>query len=141
VDWSPRTSEAVALAVIGLGLALAVLLLDSAGRILVGAAAVLLLALAARDLALRPRLSAGPAGLVVRGLTGRRELSWAGLRIGVRTTRRWGIPGRTLELDTAQGPDDDGVLVVLGRRDLGADPAAVARALHELDPRSGAPPS
>jgi hypothetical protein len=35
---------------------------------------------------------------------------------------------------TAAGPDDDGVLVVLGRRDLGADPQDVARALRELDP-------
>lgn len=134
MDWSPRPAEAVALAVIGLGLGLAVLQLDAAGRILVGAAALLLLVLAARDLVLRPRLSAGPAGVVVRRLSGRRELAWAGLRIGVRTTRRWGITGRTLELDTAQGPDDDGVLVVLGRRDLGTDPAAVARTLQEMNP-------
>jgi hypothetical protein len=41
---------------------------------------------------------------------------------------------RTLELDTATGPQDDGVLVILGRRDLGADPAEVARALRALDP-------
>lgn len=134
MDWSPRTAEAIALAVVGLGLALAVFLLDHPGRVLVGAAALLLLALAARDLVLRPRLSAGPAGVVVRGLSGRRELAWAGLRIGVRTTRRWGVTGRLLELDTAQGPDDDGVLVVLGRRDLGTDPAAVAAKLQELNP-------
>jgi hypothetical protein len=38
------------------------------------------------------------------------------------------------ELDTAAGPDDDGVLVVLGRRDLGADPEQVARELRALDP-------
>jgi hypothetical protein len=44
--------------------------------------------------------------------------------------------GRTLELDTASGPDDDGLLVVLGRRDLGADPDEVARALQALDPTS-----
>lgn len=137
VDWSPRTAEAVALAVVGVGLALAVLLLDPAGRILVGAAALLLLALAARDLVLRPRLSAGPAGVVVRGLAGRRELAWAGLRIGVRTTRRWGVTGQVLELDTARSPDDDGVLVVLGRRDLGTDPAAVARALQQMNPARG----
>jgi hypothetical protein len=43
---------------------------------------------------------------------------------------------RTLELDTAAGPDDDGVLVVLGRRDLGTDPDDVARALRALDPRA-----
>lgn len=136
MDWSPRASEAAALGVVGLGLALAVVLVDATGRILVGAAAVLLIALAARDLLLRPRLSAGPAGVVVRTLTGRHELSWSALRVRVRTTRRWGITGRTLELDTAQGPDDDGTLVVLGRRDLGADPVDVASALHRLAPRS-----
>jgi hypothetical protein len=32
------------------------------------------------------------------------------------------------------GPDDEGVLVVLGRRDLGADPQEVAQALRDLDP-------
>jgi hypothetical protein len=52
----------------------------------------------------------------------------------VRETRRFGVRSRTLELDTAAGPDDDGVLVVLGRRDLGADPEEVARALRALDP-------
>ena len=46
----------------------------------------------------------------------------------------WGVRGRTLELDTAAGPDDDGVLVILGRRDLGTDPEDVARALRDLDP-------
>ena len=52
----------------------------------------------------------------------------------VRETRRLGVRGRTLELDTGGGPDDPGVLVVLGRRDLGADPEEVARALRALDP-------
>ncbi len=134
MDWSPRASEAVALGVVGLGLALAVIAVDTAGRLLVGAAALLLLAMAARDLLVRPRLSAGPAGVVVRTLTGRHELPWATVRVRVRTTRRWGLTGRTLELDTAQDPDDDGTLVVLGRRDLGADPVDVARALEQLRP-------
>src|SRR4051794_38945337 len=58
VQWSPRPAETVALTAIGLGLALAVLLVDPAGRILLGAAALLVFALAARDALLRPRLSA-----------------------------------------------------------------------------------
>jgi hypothetical protein len=57
--------------------------------------------------------------------------------VRVRETRRLGMRGRTLELDTSPGPDDDGVLVVLGRRDLGVDPGEVARALRELDPNAG----
>jgi hypothetical protein len=56
------------------------------------------------------------------------------LGVRVRETRRLGVRGRTLELDTASGPDDDGVLIVLGRRDLGADPDEVARTLRALDP-------
>jgi hypothetical protein len=122
------------LAVLGLGLALAVVFLDAAGRVLVGAGALLLVALAVRDLLTRPRLAAGPDGVDVRGLTGGTHLPWARLRVRVRETRRFGMRGRTLELDTASGPDDDGLLVVLGRRDLGADPDEVARALRSLDP-------
>lgn len=135
MQWSPRVGETVALGAIGLGLALAVLAVDTAGRLLVGAAALLVLGLAARDLLLRPRLQAGPAGVVVRRLGGRTELSWPRLRIEVRTTRRLGVKNRVLELDTADGPDDDGTLVLLSRRDLGADPEDVARALHGLAPQ------
>ena len=99
----------------------------------------LVLALAARDALLRPRLTAGPDGVDVRTLSGRRHLPWRGLRVQVRATKRWGVRSRTLELDTAQGPDDDGVLVLLGRRDLGADPEEVARALQALAPSGGSP--
>jgi hypothetical protein len=122
------------LTVLGLGLALGAVLLDAAGRVLVGAAALLLLVLAVRDLLTRPRLTAGPDGVDVRTLTGGIHLPWARLRVRVREVRRLGVRGRTLELDTAAEPDDDGLLVVLGRRDLGADPGEVARALGTLDP-------
>jgi len=134
VQWSPRTGETVALVAVGAGLALSLVVLDAAGRVLVGLGALLVLVLAARDLLARPRLAAGPDGVDVRTLTGGRHLPWPGLRVDVRETRRFGVRGRTLELDTVGGPDDPGVLVVLGRRDLGADPAEVARALRALDP-------
>jgi hypothetical protein len=52
----------------------------------------------------------------------------------VRATKRWGVRSRTLELDTAAGPDDEGVLVLLGRRDLGTDPDEVARVLRAMSP-------
>jgi hypothetical protein len=135
VQWSPRIGETAALGAVGVGLALAVVAVDAAGRLLVGAAALLVLLLTARDLLVRPRLAAGPHGLVVRTLGGRSELPWPGLRVQVRTTRRFGISNRVLELDTASGPDDAGVLVLLGRRDLGTDPEEVARTLRGLDPR------
>src|SRR3954451_15034221 len=133
-EWSPPTGGTGALGGLGLRLALAVAFLDAAGQVLVGTGALLLLALAARDLLARPRLAAGPDGVDVRGLTGGTHLPWARLRVRVRETRRLGLRGRTLELDTASGPDDEGVLVVLGRRDLGADPGEVASALRALDP-------
>lgn len=135
MQWSPRGGETAALGAIGLGLAIAVVAVDTAGRLLLGAAAVLVLALVARDVVLRPRLAAGPDGVVVRTLGGRQALPWPAVRVRVRATRRWGLRSRLLELDTAEGPEDVGVLVLLGRRDLGADPEEVARALRELDPR------
>jgi hypothetical protein len=134
MQWSPRPAETVALVAVALGLGLALVVLDAPGRVLVGAGALLLLVLAARDVLARPRLTAGPDGVHVRTWTGRRHLPWTGLRLRVRESRRFGVPSRTLELDTAAGPDDEGVLVVLGRRDLGADPVEVARALRALDP-------
>jgi hypothetical protein len=137
VQWSPRPGETAALGVVGLGLALAALFLDTAGRVLVGAGVLLVLLLVARDLMARPRLSAGPDGVDVRSWSRARHLPWRGLRVHVQVTRRLGVRSRTLELDTAAGPDDEGVLVVLGRRDLGADPDEVARALRALDPTAG----
>jgi hypothetical protein len=136
VEWSPRSGETVVLATLGVVLGLVTLLLDPLGRVLVGTAAVLLLALAARDRLLRPRLAARPAGVAVRRLTGTTELPWARLQVRVRDSRRWGLRSRLLELDTAAEPDDDGDLVLLGRRDLGADPGEVARVLRALRPGS-----
>lgn len=133
MQWSPRRAETVGLVVLGLALALAVLVVDPVGRVLVGTGAVLVLAVALRDVLTRPRLAAGPDGVDVRNLSGGLHLPWGRLRVRVRETRRLGLRGRTLELDTS-GPEEDGLLVVLGRRDLGADPVAVAQALQSLDP-------
>jgi hypothetical protein len=137
MQWSPRRGETAALASVAAGLALALLVLDAPGRVLVGTAVLLLLAVVAHDLWARPRLTAGPDGIDVRTWTGRRHLPWPLIRMRVRVTRRLGVRSRTLELDTAAGPDDDGVLVVLGRRELGADPEEVAQALRALDPTRG----
>ncbi|MGY1734231.1 PH domain-containing protein [Geodermatophilus sp. SYSU D01045] len=134
MQWSARTAETVTLGLGGVLLTLAALGLDAAGRVLVGAAGVLLVGTALRDVVLRPRLAADDAGVVVRTLAGRTRLPWAGLRVRLRTTRRLGVRSRLLELDTAAHPDDEGTLVLLGRRDLGTDPAAVARALEALRP-------
>jgi hypothetical protein len=127
VHWSPRPGEVVATAVAGLVLGLAVPLVDPVGRVLVGAAALLLLGLAAHDTVLRPRLQTRDEGVTVRTPTGPITIGWPQLRARVRTPRRWGLRARTLELEDAA---DDAVLVVLGRRELGTDPEAVAEALH-----------
>jgi hypothetical protein len=137
VTWSTRTTETVLSAAMGLLFAAGVAVVaDAPGRVLLAVGSALFLAQAARDLLQRPRLAAGPDGVRVRRLAGGVHLPWGPLRIDVRETRRLGLRTPTLELDTASGPDDDGVLVVLGRRDLGAQPAAVARQLRELDPRA-----
>ena len=127
MQWAPRAGEVVATAVAGTGLALAVLLVDPLGRVLVGGAALLLLTLAAHDALLRPRLQAGPDGVTLRALTGPTTIPWIRLRVRVRTQRRWGMRSRTLEFEDRA---EDAVLVVLGRRELGTDPEAVAAALH-----------
>lgn len=135
MQWSPRPAETAALMAVGVGLALGTVAVDTPGRILLGAAALMVLGIAAHDLLLRPRLAIRASGVVVRQLSGRRELPWAELRVRVRTARRLGVATHALELDITAGPDDDGALVVLGRRDLGADPAEVAAALRAFDPR------
>lgn len=135
MSWTTRTAETLLSTAGGVAFLVASLAIaDSPGRVLVVLGAALLLGHAARDLLLRPRLQAGPGGVDVRRLSGRLHLPWGRLDVRVRETRRLGLRTLTLELDTAAGPDDDGVLVVLGRRDLGEDPAAVARRLRELDP-------
>ena len=127
MQWATRTGEVVGTAALGLVLALAVPLVDPVGRVLLGGAAVLLLAVAAHDGLLRPRLQAGDDGVAVRTLSGTTTISWPRLQVRVRDQRRWGLRTHTLELEDRA---DDAVLVVLGRRDLGAEPAVVAEALH-----------
>ncbi|MGY2083520.1 PH domain-containing protein [Blastococcus sp. SYSU DS0539] len=134
MQWSPPAYVPALLAASAVLLGAATVLLDTAGRVLVGGAALLLVALAAREALLRPRLRTGADGVEVRTLTGGRVLPWALLRVQVRSARRWGTTVRMLELETDTGPDDDGVLVVLGRWDLGADPEAVARELARAAP-------
>ena len=131
MQWSPPALVPAALATVGVSLGAVTLVMDTAGRILVGGAAALLLALAGREALLRPRLAAGPDGVEVRTLAGRRLLPWGFLRVHVRAARRWGTTVRTLELETCPpAEDDDGLLVVLGRWELGDDPRVVAAALE-----------
>ena len=122
MQWSTRRGETLAAGAVAVLLGAGALLADQLGRVLVGAAALLLLGVVVRDLVLRPRLRADEDQVVVRTLGGTRVIPRERLLSRVRTARRLGLRTTTLELeDTA----DDTVLVVLGRRDLGADPERV----------------
>ena len=140
MQWSPKPlrTALVAVAAVVLVVAAALLVVDWPGRILVGLAAVGLAADATRDLVVRPRLSAGPEGVVVRTWAGARLLPWHGLRARVRTSRRLGVLTSTLEIDVDPSVTEDDVLIVLGRRDVGAPVEEVARRLREMNP--AAPP-
>ena len=134
--WSPkpiRTAGVAAVALV-LGIAAVVVVADWPGRILLGTAALGLAMDALHDVVARPRLSAGPEGVVVRTWGGPRRFAWHGLRARVRTTRRLGLLTRTLEIDVDGAVDEDGTLVVLGRRDVGAPVEEVARRLRAMNP-------
>ena len=136
MQWSPPPARTVVVGVaaLALGIVAVAFVADWPGRILLGIAALGLALDAVHDLVARPRLSAGPDGVVVRTWTGARRLGWEGLRARVRTTRRLGILTRTLEIDVDPAVDEDGLLVVLGRRDVGAPLEVVARHLRAMNP-------
>lgn len=130
--WAPRWLECALAAVVGLSLLGVAVGLDAAGRLLVGAAGLFLLGLALSDAAVRPRLAADVDGLTVRTLSRRLGGPWAAVAIRLRAGRRLGTAVHTLEIDVG----DD--LVVLGRRELGANPVDVAERLSRLrDGRTG----
>lgn len=107
---------------------------DPAGRLISGLAAAGLGLAAASGTRARPRLEAGPDGLVVRRLTWTRHTPWARVDdVRVLRTRRFGRESALLELDLR---DVDGAerLVILGRPELGADPDDVAEVLTSLRP-------
>jgi hypothetical protein len=131
VQWTPRPAEtaaAAAAAVVAAGLAAT---MDAAGQLLFVLLALWLAALVAADLLLRPRLRADVSGLSVRTLSVRARLPWSAVqRVQVDQRSRYGLTARTLELDAGD------ILVLLGRRSLGADPRDVAAALAKI--RTGA---
>ena len=113
---------------------LLVLSADRPGQLIAGVAAVGLGLAAVSGTRARPRLEAGPDGLVVRRLTWTRYTPWARVDdVRILRTRRLGRESSLLELDLR---DADGTerLVVLGRPELGADPEDVVEVLAGLRP-------
>ena len=107
---------------------------DPAGGLISGVAAAGLALAAASATRARPRLEAGPDGLTVRRLTWTRHAPWSRVDdVRLLRTRRLGRESVLLELDL-RDVDDGERLVVLGRAELGADPADVAEELTALRP-------
>jgi hypothetical protein len=103
---------------------------DRGGLVLFALAAVAVGAFAAHATIVRPRLAADAEGLVARTLGGTHRLPWAQTRTRLRTTRRMGRDGVTLEIE------HDEQLYVFGWLDLGEDPRDVLDVLSTLRARS-----
>jgi Bacterial PH domain len=126
-QWSPRPAQTAAAILAGLVVLVLAVLADPAGRLLLGVAALGLLAVGAADLLLRPRLAADRAGIQVRTLASRHRLPWSAIkRVDVDEHTRYGLTSRTLELEAGE------LFVVLGKRALGADPREVADTLARI---------
>jgi len=126
-QWSPRPVETAVAILAGLVVLLLALLADPGGRLLLGVAALGLLAVGAADVLLRPRLAADRAGIRVRTLVSRHHLPWSAIgRVEVDEHTRYGLTSRTLELEAGE------LFVVLGKRTLGADPRDVADTLARI---------
>lgn len=126
LSWAPRTVETALAALGGAIMAALGLTVDPTGRWLVWAAAVLLFGIAAVDLLIRPRLRADDLGLTLRSLSGATSAPWSQVEMSLRQQSRFGRSVATLELEV------DGNLLILGRRELGADPEQVAQQLTAL---------
>ena len=116
------------------GAALAVLLAlttDTAGRLLLFAAAVILTGYAIGDLVFSPRLTADADGLRIRTPLVRTQLAWAQITY-VRADHRvrLGLRSTTLEVDAEE------TLVVFSRRSLGADPETVENLISAIAPHA-----
>ena len=126
-EWSPPALGIAACGILGLILAIGAvtLITDTPGRILVGIAAMGLLAFASLSWRARPKLAISDDGLVIRGWSRTNLLQRGDIKI-IRITefRRLARTVRLLEIDTT-----DDRLLVFTRWDLGTDPLNVLDAL------------
>lgn len=129
-EWGPSPFGIAACGFLGLMMATAVVTVvtDAPGRLIVGIAAVGLLAFASMSWRARPKLAITPDGLVVRGWWRTHVLRRGDIaKIRITEFRRIGRKVHLLEIDTV--PDDR--LLVLTRWDLGTSPVAVLDALTD----------
>lgn len=129
-SWAPQRNVVVVAWVLTLLLLAGVLWLaiggDVGGTVLTGVAMLSVGALALHGTLLRPRLAAGPGGLLARTVGGAHRYSWTEARLRLRTTRRFGRDSLTLEVESGDH------LLVFGRIDLGEDPRDVLDVLTAL---------
>ncbi|WP_197284945.1 PH domain-containing protein [Sciscionella sediminilitoris] len=132
VSWTTPVG-AVVVSVLATVVSVLVAVLSSAraGVLFWSLVAIVFAAYTVHWLRARPRLSADPSGITVRGTLHTYRLDHGQVRVGLRSTRRLGRTGQLLELD---GIDTHGEerLVLLGRFDLGAEPDEVHRQLTAL---------
>ena len=125
-SWGPPPVLIVGAAVATLAAASWAVLATTGQERLAATAICLVLAMIAVGL-LRRRLTAGPGGLLVRGVRGTRSIQWSLVRgLTAGSNRRLGAASTTIEVDLH---DDD--LLIFGRTDLGADPAEVLTVLRQ----------
>ncbi|WP_410637742.1 PH domain-containing protein [Amycolatopsis sp. lyj-346] len=133
-SWAPRPAVVVSAwavtALLLVGVTAGALAGDRGGLVLFALAAVAVGAFAGHATVVRPRLAADAEGLVARTLSGTHRLPWARTRTRLRTTRRMGRDGVTLEIE------HDEQLYVFGWLDLGEDPRDVLDVLSTLRARS-----
>lgn len=135
LQWSTPTGL---VATGGIGTALCAVLAVFTGQItgtlLFAIVALALALMTAQGLRARPRLSVDASGIAVRALMHAYRWDHGQVRVFLRTTRRFGRDNQLLELD---GIDVHGEerLVLLGRIDLGADPADVCDRIDQLRSR------
>ena len=129
-SWAPRQALVVSAwavtALLLVGVVADVVTGDRGGLVLFALATLAAGAFAAHSTLVRPRLAADAEGLVARTLNGTHRLPWAQTRTRLRTTRRLGRDGVTLEIEH----EDE--LYVFGWLELGEDPRDVLDVLSTL---------
>lgn len=129
-SWAPRpalvVSAWVVTALLLAGVVADAVTGDHGGLVLFALATLAVGAFAAHATLVRPRLAADTEGLVARTLSGTHRLPWAQTRTRLRTTRRLGRDGVTLEVE------HEDKLYVFGWLDLGEDPRDVLDVLSTL---------
>jgi hypothetical protein len=124
-QWAPSSVRTAGCATGGVAMVIAcvIVVADSPGRILTGAAAALLILFAGWSLRARPRLAMTSGGLLVRGWRRTRLLRRPDIKsIRITEFRRIGRKVLLLEIESV-----DDRLLIFSRWDLGTDP------LHVLD--------